>query len=101
MNSQNLPKMYVIENNTVVLSPDGQGLEKKGGEKIGAICVKLLKTDTEKMSAFCLSRMLMKTKELNKSFQDVEENKGESRLTRFRGKPEVCGSTGHLGDGAV
>ena len=62
---------------------------------------KLLKTHVEKMSTFRLSRMFMKTKELNQSFQDVNENKGERRLTRFRGKPEVCGSTGHPGDGAV
>jgi len=37
---------------------------------------KLLKTHVEKMSAFRLSWMLMKIKELNNSFQDIDEKKG-------------------------
>jgi len=37
---------------------------------------KLLKTHVEKMSTFRLSRMLMKLKELNRYFQDVDEKKG-------------------------
>jgi hypothetical protein len=43
---------------------------------------KLLKTNVEKMSVFRLSMMLMKTRELNRSLHDVDENKGERRLTR-------------------
>jgi len=38
--------------------------------------VKLLKTNGEKMSVFCLSTMLMKTRELNHSLHDIIENKG-------------------------
>jgi hypothetical protein len=37
---------------------------------------KLLKTDIEKMSIFCLSTILMKTSKLNRSFHDVDEKKG-------------------------
>jgi len=37
---------------------------------------KLLKTNIEKMSAFRLSTIFMKTNELNHSFQDVDEKKG-------------------------
>jgi hypothetical protein len=40
--------------------------------------IKLLKTHVEKMSAFRLSMMLMKTSELSPSLQDVIENKGYS-----------------------
>jgi hypothetical protein len=57
-------------------------MEKKGGEKMGMSCAKLLKTHTAKMPAFRLSTMLMKTKELHASFQDVDENKGERRWAR-------------------
>jgi hypothetical protein len=39
-------------------------------------CIKLLKTNVEKMSVFRLSTMLMKTNELNKPLHDVDENKG-------------------------
>jgi hypothetical protein len=38
--------------------------------------VKLLKTNVDKMSVLCLSKMLMKPKELDSSLQDVDENKG-------------------------
>jgi hypothetical protein len=42
-----------------------------------AFC-KLLKKNVEKMSAFRLSTMLMKTNELNQPLHDVDEKKGES-----------------------
>jgi len=41
--------------------------------------IKLLKTHLEKMSAFCLSMMLMKTNELLFSLHDVDEKEGERR----------------------
>jgi hypothetical protein len=37
----------------------------------------LLKTNVEKISAFRLSTMLMKRKELKPSFHDVDEKKGD------------------------
>jgi hypothetical protein len=37
--------------------------------------LKLLKTHIEKMTVFRLSMIYMKTKELDVSFQDVDENK--------------------------
>jgi hypothetical protein len=37
---------------------------------------KSLKTNIEKMSAFRLSKIFMKTSELDDSFQDVDEKKG-------------------------
>jgi hypothetical protein len=43
---------------------------------------KLLKTNGEKMSAFRLSMMLMKTNDLHSSLHDVDENKGENRRRR-------------------
>jgi hypothetical protein len=45
---------------------------------------KLLKTNAEKMSAFRLSMMFMKTNELSHSLHDVDEKKGERVLTRGR-----------------
>jgi hypothetical protein len=47
---------------------------------------KLMKTNVEKMSVFRLSMMLMKTNDLHPSFHDVDENKGERRLTRAQQK---------------
>ena len=49
---------------------------KKKGVKIEAKFLKLLKTHIEKMSAFRLSMMFMKTNELNRSLHDVDEKKG-------------------------
>jgi hypothetical protein len=46
---------------------------------------KLLKAHVEKMSTFRLSRMLMKPNELEHSFQDVDEKKGESRKAKKSG----------------
>jgi hypothetical protein len=43
---------------------------------MGLKFLKLLKTNVEKMAPFRLSRMLMKTNELNSPFQDVDEKKG-------------------------
>jgi hypothetical protein len=43
---------------------------------------KFLKTNIEKMSAFRLSMMLMKIRELHLSLHDVDENKGETRWAR-------------------
>jgi hypothetical protein len=51
---------------------------------------KLFKTNVEKMSAFRLSRIFMKTNELNHAFQDVDEKKGESRSTGIMNY-QVCG----------
>jgi hypothetical protein len=48
---------------------------KKKGEKLRLYFFKLLKTHTEKMPAFRLSMIFMKTNELSCSFQDVDENK--------------------------
>ena len=43
---------------------------------MGLNFIKLLKTHVEKMSAFRLSIIFMKTNELEASLQDVDENKG-------------------------
>jgi hypothetical protein len=43
---------------------------------------KLKRISAEKMSAFCLSMMLMKTNGLHPSLHDIDENKGERRWTR-------------------
>jgi len=48
MNSENLAKIYVIENNIVSLPSAARVRGKKGGEKMGVSCVKLLKTNVEK-----------------------------------------------------
>ncbi|MDR3561991.1 MAG: hypothetical protein P4N59_11230 [Negativicutes bacterium] len=53
-------------------------MEKKGG-KLGQNFFKLLKTHIEKMPVFRLSMILMKTNELNHSFQDITEKKGVSK----------------------
>ena len=49
---------------------------KKKGEKMRQIFTKLLKTHIEKMPAFRLSMMLMKTNELKRCLHDVDEKKG-------------------------
>ena len=46
---------------------------------MGLKFIKLLKTHVEKMSAFRLSMIFMKTNELGHSFQDVDEKKGSYR----------------------
>ena len=69
------PKIYHIETKTVSRSVSKKGSSKKRGG-MGKISCKSLKTDTEKMSAFRLAKMLMKTNELRSSCQDVDENKG-------------------------
>jgi hypothetical protein len=51
---------------------------------MGLSFIKLLKTSVEKMSAFRLSTMLMKTSELEPSLHDVDENKWLNRMSRFR-----------------
>jgi hypothetical protein len=43
---------------------------------MGQNFIKLLKTHVEKMSAFRLSMIFMKTNELEASLQDVDEKKG-------------------------
>jgi len=50
-------------------------MEKKGGEKMGMSCAKLLKTHTAKMPAFRLSTMLMKINELYVAFHYIYEKK--------------------------
>jgi len=52
---------------------------KKKGKNFGQNFFKLLKTHIEKMPAFRLSMIFMKTNELNHSFQDVTENKVVSK----------------------
>ena len=49
---------------------------KKKRKKMRQIFTKLLKTHIEKMPAFRLSKMLMKTHELNQCLHDVDEKKG-------------------------
>jgi hypothetical protein len=51
---------------------------------------KLLKTHIEKMSAFRLSMIYMKTNELNHSLQDVDEKKGVRRWARGLEKWDVA-----------
>ena len=50
-------------------------VEKKGELKMGRRFRKLLKTHIEKMSAFRLSMIFMKTNELTPSLHDVDEKK--------------------------
>jgi hypothetical protein len=50
-------------------------MTRKGELKMRRKLRKLLKTNIEKMSTFRLSIMLMKTHELNRSLNDVDENK--------------------------
>jgi len=49
---------------------------------MGLNFIKLLKTHVEKMSAFRLSMIFMKTNELGHSLQDVYEKKGVRGWTR-------------------
>jgi hypothetical protein len=75
MNCKNLSEIYIIDNKTVsTVSWTWRVVKKKGG-KMKVTSIMLLKTNGEKMSVFRLSKMLMKTNELNSSFQDVDENK--------------------------
>jgi hypothetical protein len=60
----------------------GEVIGEKRGEKYRLGFLKLMKTSGEKMSVFRFSMMFMKTNELHASFHDVDENKGERRLTR-------------------
>ena len=73
MNNKNSSKIYIIENKIVSLFSSAKVLWKKKGEILELSCIKLLKTNVEKMSIFRLSTMLMKTNELNISFHDVDE----------------------------
>jgi hypothetical protein len=57
--------------------------------------IKLLKTNVEKMSAFCLAIMLMKQNELNHYLQDVDEKKGTWL------KPKVENGEGGLRQGQL
>jgi hypothetical protein len=43
---------------------------------------KLIKTNVEKMSAFHLSTIFMKTKDLHPYLHDVDENKRDGRWTQ-------------------
>ena len=51
----------------------GEESQKKGGQEMGMMFSKLLKTHIEKMTVFGLSTMLMKTSKLNDSLHDVDE----------------------------
>ena len=53
-----------------------QGHEKRAGGKMKVTSNMLLKTNGEKMSEICLSKMLLKKNELYPPFQDVDEKKG-------------------------
>jgi hypothetical protein len=46
---------------------------------LGENFTKLLKTNVEKMSAYCLLAILMKTNELKSISRDIDEKKGERR----------------------
>src|SRR5271157_4665516 len=81
-NSGIFAKTHLIENRSVIDLSTALVREKKRGEKMGMSYGKFLKTNIEKMSTFRLSTMLMKTNELHQSLHDVDENKGERRLTR-------------------
>ena len=50
--------------------------KKRGGRKAVEISAKLLKTNVVKMSAYPLSTIFMKKKELFTAFHDVNEKKG-------------------------
>jgi hypothetical protein len=54
-------------------------MEKKGGQKMRPIFCKSLKKHIETMSAFRLSMIFMKTKELNRFLHYVDEKKGSFR----------------------
>ncbi|HMD85077.1 MAG TPA: hypothetical protein VKO18_10295 [Terriglobia bacterium] len=86
MNSGNLEKSYLIEKRSLIQSSAARVMEKKGELKFRLKFPKLMKTNIEKMSVFRLSMMLMKTNDLRHSFHYVDENKGESGLTRAQQK---------------
>jgi len=86
MNRGNLAKSYLIEKRLLIQSSAARVMEKKGELKLRLKFPKLMKTNIEKMSVFRLSMMLMKTNDLHYFLHDVDENKGEGRLTRARQK---------------
>jgi hypothetical protein len=61
MNHGNLAKIYLIATREVNKFSASRVVRKKRGEKCGMSCAKLSETNGEKMSAFRLSTMLMKT----------------------------------------
>ena len=76
MTSKMHHEIYIIETNIVIGSTSEKVSRKKRGGNMGRISCKSLKTDIEKMSAFYLSTMLMKTSELQATFHDSYEKKG-------------------------
>ena len=60
--SENLAKTYTIEIKIVSPSSVARVMGKRGGRKAVENSFKLLKTNREKMSIFCLSTMFMKKK---------------------------------------
>ena len=74
--SENCEKIYIIEIKIVSLLSLAGIMGKKRELKIGREFLKLLKTNTEKMSVFRLSIMLKKTNELDDSLHYVDEKKG-------------------------
>jgi hypothetical protein len=68
-------KFYVIESKQFTRISDAAESAEKKGQKMRWISSNLLKTHTEKMSAFDLSKIYMKTNNLHDAFQDVYENK--------------------------
>ena len=58
--------------------------KKMGAPKMRVIFFNLLKTHIEKMSAFCLTTILMKTNELSQFNHDVDENTYSYKFPRKR-----------------
>jgi hypothetical protein len=76
---ENFLEIYLMESNRVNSAAAISAARKKG-KKRGVNPGNMLKTQLEKMSAFRLSKMLMKTNCLARSFQDIAENKGSYRI---------------------
>jgi hypothetical protein len=63
-NVENQAKIYAIENKIVILSLAARVAGKKRGRKKPVNCIKLLKTNGEKMSEIKLAIMLLKNKQV-------------------------------------
>jgi hypothetical protein len=73
MNNENSLKVYIVENKIDSLPMMATVVEKKRGQKMWVICIKLLKTHIEKMSVYRLAIILMKISELQPSYHYVDE----------------------------
>ena len=74
--AETLRKLMLLKLRGLTYSSVARVMKKKGELKMRGKFRKLLKTHIEKMSAFRLSKMFMKTNELSHSFQDLDEKKG-------------------------